>query len=664
MSKAPLAFLSYAIINDSHDAGRISELHKRLSYEVEIQTGEPFPIFQDREDIQWGQTWQERLTESVDAATFLIPVITPSFFKRPWCREELSRFLEREQQLGRNDLILPIYYVDCPFLNDSGHCPDDPLAAAIASRQRADWRELRFEPFTNPLVGKTLANMAVQIRKALERVRPAVPPAPQPMFAKPPASPPQTGEVQLAAETPRKGPSPKTEIPTVVVDPFHRGDYPTLNAAIKTAQPGTRILVRPGVYLEGIVIDKPLEIIGDGLREEIEVKATGQDAILFQTSMGRVTNLTLRQAGGGEWFGVDITQGCLMLEDCDISSQSLACVAIHDGADPRLKRNRIHDGQKNGVLVYDNGQGTLEDNEIFGNTYAGISITAGSNPTLLRNRIYDGQANGIRIDKGQGTLEDNEIFGNTLAGISITAGSNPTLRRNRIHDCQYNGALIYDEGQGILEDNEIFGNAPANIVIKTGGNPTLRRNRIYDGQLSSVWVYENGQGTLEDNEIFGNTYAGILITTGGNPTLRRNRIYDGQQTGVLVYDKGQGTLEDNEVFGNTYAGVSITTGGNPTLRRNRIYDGQQSGICVLENSQGALEENEIFGNAHFGILIKTGSSPTVSRNCINNNGGSGIYVSDGGGGTIENNDLRDNKLGTLVIADECKANVTCSGNVE
>jgi cobaltochelatase CobT len=155
MSKAPLAFLSYAIINDSHDEGRISELRKRLSYEVEVQTGEPFPIFQDREDIQWGQTWQERLTESVDAATFLIPVITPSFFKRPWCREELSRFLEREQQLGRNDLILPIYYVDCPFLNDSGHRADDPLAEAIASRQRADWRELRFEPFTNPLVGKT-----------------------------------------------------------------------------------------------------------------------------------------------------------------------------------------------------------------------------------------------------------------------------------------------------------------------------------------------------------------------------------------------------------------------------------------------------------------------------------------------------------------------------
>jgi parallel beta-helix repeat protein len=549
MSKAPLAFLSYAIINDSHDAGRISELHKRLSYEVEIQTGEPFPIFQDREDIQWGQTWQERLTESVDAATFLIPVITPSFFKRPWCREELSRFLEREQQLGRNDLILPIYYVDCPFLNDSGHCPDDPLAAAIASRQRADWRELRFEPFTNPLVGKTLADMAVQIRNALERLRP-VPSAPPPV-AKPATSTTQMGEVQSVMETPRKGSSPKTEIPTFIVDPFHRGDYPTLNAAIKAAQPGTRILVNPGVYLEGIVIDKPLEIIGDGPREEIEVKATGQHVIQFQTSMGRVANLTLRQAGGGNWFGVDITQGCLMLEDCDISSQSLACVAIHDGADPRLKHNHIYHGRTSGVVVYENGRGTLEDNEIFGNAYPGVGIKTGGNPTLRRNRIYDGQQNGVFVyENGQGTLEDNEIFGNALSGVGIKTGGNPTLRRNRIYDGQQNGVFVYENGRGTLEDNEIFGNAYPGVGIKTGGNPTLRRNRIHDGQRGGVLILENGQGTLEDNEIFGNAYPGVGIKTGGNPTLRRNRIHKNGHQAVYICDGGGGIFEDNDLRDN------------------------------------------------------------------------------------------------------------------
>src|SRR6185503_19884988 len=119
-------------------------------------------------------------------------------------------------------------------------------------------------------------------------------------------------------------------------------------------------------------------------------EATGKDSILFKANMGRIANLTLCQIGGGKFYSVDITQGRLDLEGCDITSQSLACVCIHDGADPRLRRNRIHIGKSVGVLVYGNGQGTLEDNDIFINELAGVEVRQGSNPTLRRNRIHDG----------------------------------------------------------------------------------------------------------------------------------------------------------------------------------------------------------------------------------------------------------------------------------
>ena len=192
----------------------------------------------------------------------------------------------------------------------------------------------------------------------------------------------------------RRGPGDaKTEPPTHVVDAFQRGDFATVGAAIKAAKPGDRILVRPGLYEEGLVVDKPLEILGDGPVADIEIRARGADALLFQASIGRVANLTLRQAGGkGDWYGVDITQGRLDLEGCDISSQSLACVAIRDGADPRLRRNQIHDGKAAGVFVYDSGLGTLEDNDITGNALSGVEIKTGGNPTLRRNQIHDGKA--------------------------------------------------------------------------------------------------------------------------------------------------------------------------------------------------------------------------------------------------------------------------------
>jgi F-box protein 11 len=274
------------------------------------------------------------------------------------------------------------------------------------------------------------------------------------------------------------GPAAKTEPPTIVVDAMGRGDYPSITEAIRAANPGDRILVRPGFYQEGLVFDKPLEMIGDGERDEIEVQATGKWAILFKSTMGRVANLTLRQMGGGGWFCVDIAQGRLVLEDCDISSQGLASVAIHGGADPRLRRNGIHDGKSVGVFVYDNGQGTLEDNDIFGNALAGVAIKEASNPTLRRNRIHDGGRSGVFVyENGQGTLEDNDIFGNANVGVRIREGGNPTLRRNRIQRNGYEAVWVTDKGGGTFEDNDLRDNPRGAWLISADSEPLVKRAR-------------------------------------------------------------------------------------------------------------------------------------------------------------------------------------------
>ena len=352
----------------------------------------------------------------------------------------------------------------------------------LASRQFADWRELRFEPFTSPVVRKAVAQLASRMRDTFWH--------PGPVPARPADGRGQQAEA-AAGTAERAGAGgrvmAKTEPPTHVVDAWQRGDFSTVGEAVEAARPGDRIVVRPGLYEEGLVVDKPLEILGDGPVAEIEIRARGADALLFRASIGRVANLTLRQAGGeGEWYGVDITQGRLDLEGCDISSQSRACVAIRNGADPRLRRNQIHDGKQGGVLVYDDGLGTLEDNDITANAHAGVEIKTGGNPTLRRNQIHDGKPGGVYVyDNGLGTLEDNDITANAHAGVSIKTGGNPTLRRNQIHDGKSGGVLVYDDGLGTLEDNDITANALAGVEIKTGGNPTLRRNQIHDGKRAA-----------------------------------------------------------------------------------------------------------------------------------------------------------------------------------
>jgi TIR domain len=223
------------------------------------QTGEEFAIFQDRNDISWGQNWQQRIDEELDAVTLPLVIITPSLFRSPPCRAEFQRFVDRERALGRTDLILPVYYIGAREMDDPAVRESDEMAMVLASRQFADWRELRFEPFTSPLVRKSLAQLASRMRDTSWQ---------------PPAAPKRlAGGVRAASSSAASGEqadavgqvTAKTEPPTHVVDVFPgRGDFTTVGAAIKAATPGDRILVRPGLYDEALVVDKPLEILGDG----------------------------------------------------------------------------------------------------------------------------------------------------------------------------------------------------------------------------------------------------------------------------------------------------------------------------------------------------------------------------------------------------------------
>jgi F-box protein 11 len=250
----------------------------------------------------------------------------------------------------------------------------------------------------------------------------------------------------------------------------------SIGAAITAAQPGDRILVRPGLYQEGLVIDKPLELIGDGPVQDIEVHASGRNALLFRANIARVANLTLRQLNSeDEWFAVDIAQGRLELEGCDISSQSRASILIRNGADPRVRRNRIHDGQQGGVLVQDSGLGTLEDNDITANRYSGVMILTGGNPTVRRNAIrYNRQAGVLVADGGLGTLEDNEITNSGYAGVEIRHEGNPILRGNRINHNGTHAIWIHSSARGTVEDNDLRDNAQGPWSVAEDSEPYVK----------------------------------------------------------------------------------------------------------------------------------------------------------------------------------------------
>ena len=169
MSTDPVAFLSYAHRDDSYHGGAITKLREELSGAIAVALGDDFSIFQDRDDIAWGQHWPSRLEQGLEGSRFLIAILSPSFFKSEACRKELTEFLEIEREADRNDLILPIYFRTTPFLENRLKRDADPLANAISQRQFRDWRELRHLPFEDFKVRRALDSLADELVQAMER---------------------------------------------------------------------------------------------------------------------------------------------------------------------------------------------------------------------------------------------------------------------------------------------------------------------------------------------------------------------------------------------------------------------------------------------------------------------------------------------------------------
>ncbi len=170
MDPKPDAFMSYTRFDDQHNSGYLTTFRDRLSGEVRAQTGKAFHIFQDIVDIGLGQQFAPEIEAALQASTFFIPIITPSFFESEYCRAEVERFLVRETELGRNDLILPIYYIKSDRWEDPDQRAADPIAQQLKLHQYVDWRALRFEELDRPKVRQELAKMAEQIKAALKRV--------------------------------------------------------------------------------------------------------------------------------------------------------------------------------------------------------------------------------------------------------------------------------------------------------------------------------------------------------------------------------------------------------------------------------------------------------------------------------------------------------------
>ena len=154
-----IGFFSYAHRDNNADDDALAVLCSKLSRAVEASIGGKFRLFFDRDDLEWGVFWDERLTAGVRKAAILIPVISPSYLASDWCAKELRIFEAREQEF-RGGLVLPILWRDVTSLHSS---VQRERLNALRNRQWVNLTDLRLDGLDTPEARRQLDKMAKRI---------------------------------------------------------------------------------------------------------------------------------------------------------------------------------------------------------------------------------------------------------------------------------------------------------------------------------------------------------------------------------------------------------------------------------------------------------------------------------------------------------------------
>lgn len=427
-------------------------------------TGQGFDVFLDVNTIDSGDFDRIILNQIGARAHFILLISDGSLARCANAGDWVLREIQEAVRLDRN--IVPVIEEGAIIEKEMSYLPAD-LRAIVSKKNALPLPHFYFDDGMEKLRSRYLKRpeyiniMPLPVAEQVEAQRRMVN-ADQKLAATAPIISPYTAEL--------------------VVDIRGSGGFTSINAALKAAPAGARITVKPGTYQESIILNKYVTIEGVGGNDRVIVESDSADCIFMDTDEAVVSGLGLRCVAGRrnlKFYAVDIPKGRLILRGCDITSNSLACVAIHNAAArPYIVDCTIRDGKVSGLKVFENGAGVIEECQMYGNTFAGIQISTGANPTIGRCTMRDGKQGGLLVNvNGMGVIEDCQIYGNAISGIEIREQANPTIRNCTVTKNLQRGVYAHTNGRGTVENCDLRGNTRGAWLIESGAEVVRRGNQ-------------------------------------------------------------------------------------------------------------------------------------------------------------------------------------------
>ena len=329
----------------------------------------------------------------------------------------------------------------------------------------------------------------------------------------------------------------------IVVEPG--GALPTVGAALATARPGDRILVRAGIYREPtIVVSVRVSIEGepgavlDGERAE--------DVLLVTADSVSIRGLTIRNVATSYMddraaIKFQEVSGCVAednrLEDTFFGiylAKSTDCIIrgnVAEGSKTSETKsgNAIHLWNSTGVLI--------EDNRVSGHR-DGIYFEFVNDAVVRGNESSDNMRYGLHFMFSHHCEYWNNTFIRNGAGVAVMYTKHVTMVGN------------------VFADN--WGSASFGLLLKDITDSRIEQNEF---RRNTIAIFAEGSNrvTVHENQFLGNGWAVKIMANSQDNDFRRNRFVGN------AFDVTTNSQKNNSLFienyWDAYAGYDLDRDG-------------------------------------------------------------------------------------------------------
>lgn len=306
-------------------------------------------------------------------------------------------------------------------------------------------------------------------------------------------------------------------------------EYATIQAAIDAEETldGHTIQVDAGSYIENIVVNKSITLMGQSKFNTILTGQLPQPTILILVNNVKIFNLTIKESVYG-YSGIHLlqTRGCNItenvIENCyygihlqnsinntiqgNFISKCEYAIRLYNSTHNNITQNTITES-KNGVHLDISSKNLISENKILFNYWNGIYLYNSTENIASNNILEFNEARGIQLHNSDG----NNIFENRISknqqGINLYYSMKNTIDINIISE-NLHGVILMNSNQNLIHANNVSFNSNYGLRLVDSSDNKIFHNNFINNTLKNVEQPTNASiGNLWDNFFEGNYWS-------------------------------------------------------------------------------------------------------------------------------------------------------------